>query len=69
MHLSKRQDRSINRQILIVKCPTPEWAKLVQMVEATSANVPAMLKHLNISLPDNNLRLLGQNNMAASLMR
>lgn len=40
--------------------PDTEWAKLVQMVEATSANVPAMLKHLNISLPDNNLRLLGQ---------
>jgi hypothetical protein len=38
--------------------PDSEWAKLVQLVEATSANVPAMLKYLNVRVPGDNLRLL-----------
>lgn len=40
--------------------PNDEWAKLVQLVEATKANVPAMLKHLKITLPNDNLKLLNQ---------
>ena len=38
--------------------PDAEWARLVQLVEATSSNVPAMLKALKIELPNNNLQLL-----------
>lgn len=40
--------------------PDAEWAKLVQLTEAAKANVPAMLKHLKITLPDDNLKLLNQ---------
>lgn len=40
--------------------PDHEWARLVQLVEATSANIPAMLKHLSIVVADNNLKLLNQ---------
>lgn len=40
--------------------PDAEWARLVQLIETTSANIPAMLKHLKISLPDDNLKLLTQ---------
>jgi hypothetical protein len=35
-------------------------AKLIQLVEATSANVPAMLKYLGIALPNDNLALLNR---------
>jgi hypothetical protein len=35
-----------------------ELAKLVQLVEATGANVPVMLQYLGISLANNNLSLL-----------
>lgn len=44
----------------VEEMPDAEWAKLVQLVEATQANVPAMLKYLHINVPDNNLRLLNQ---------
>jgi len=44
--------------------PDAEWAALVQLREATGANVPAMLRHLNIILPDNNLKLLDQGQYA-----
>lgn len=40
--------------------PDAEFAKLQQLVQATSAKIPAMLEHLNIRLPDNNLRLLNE---------
>lgn len=40
--------------------PDHEWARLVQLVEATNANIPAMLKHLSIVVADNNLKLLNQ---------
>lgn len=40
--------------------PDHEWARLVQLVQATSANIPAMLKHLSIVIADNNLKLLDQ---------
>lgn len=40
--------------------PDHEWSRLVQLVEATSANIPAMLKHLSIVVADNNLKLLNQ---------
>lgn len=40
--------------------PDAEFAKLQQLVQATSANIPALLKHLQISLPNDNLRLLTQ---------
>lgn len=45
--------------------PDHEWAKLVQLVEATNTNVPAMLSHLRISVANNNLRLLNQDQYAA----
>lgn len=44
--------------------PDAEWAKLVQLREASQTNVPALLKHLNINLPNNNLRLLDQDQYA-----
>lgn len=37
-----------------------ETAKLIQLVEATNANVPAMLKYLGIALPNDNLALLNR---------
>lgn len=40
--------------------PAHEWAKLVQLIEATSADTDAMLRHLKINVRDNNLRLLNQ---------
>jgi hypothetical protein len=40
--------------------PDHEWAKLVQLVEAAQANVPALLKFLKIELPNDNLKLLNQ---------
>lgn len=49
-----------SRQARSDEMPDHEWAKLVQLVEATNANIPAMLKHLSIVVADNNLRLLNQ---------
>lgn len=46
------------------KMPPDEWAKLQSLIKATSPNVPAMLRHLKISLPDNNLELLNQRQYA-----
>ena len=40
--------------------PDHEWSRLIQLVEATNTNVPALLKALKITLPDDNLRLLSQ---------
>lgn len=40
--------------------PADKWAKLVQLREATKANIPALLKYLNISLPNDDLELLSQ---------
>jgi hypothetical protein len=47
--------------------PDHEWSRLVQLVEATSANIPAMLKHLSIVVADNNLKLLNQDDYARVL--
>lgn len=44
--------------------PDHEWAKLVQLVEASKANVSALLKYLKISVPNDNLRLLNQDQYA-----
>lgn len=38
--------------------PADKWAILVAKRDASGANIPAMLRFLNISLPDNNLQLL-----------
>jgi DNA recombination protein Rad52 len=38
--------------------PDADWARLVQLVEQTSSNIPALLKALRIELPNNNLQLL-----------
>lgn len=38
--------------------PDAEWAAMVQLREASQVNVPAMLKHLGIQVPNDNLRLL-----------
>lgn len=40
--------------------PDHEWAKLVQLVQASQANIPALLKYLKIGLPNDDLRLLDQ---------
>lgn len=40
--------------------PDAEWAKLVQLIEATKTNVATLLKYLGINLPADNLRLLNQ---------
>lgn len=38
--------------------PDGEWARLVQLVEATNSNIPALLRALKITLPNDNLQLL-----------
>lgn len=38
--------------------PDADWARLVQLVEATSSNIPKLLQALKINLPNNNLQLL-----------
>jgi len=43
-----------------VRVPDAEMALLTNLVQATSSNVPALLKHLRIVLPDNNLTFLSQ---------
>ncbi len=47
--------------------PDAEWSKLVQLVETTKANIPAMLGFLKINVPNNNLRLLNQEQYAKVL--
>jgi len=42
------------------KMPDAEWAKLSSLLSATNANVPAMLRHLQISVPNNDLTQLNQ---------
>ena len=38
--------------------PDAEWAHLVQLVQATNSNIPALLKALKVTLPNDNLQLL-----------
>ena len=45
--------------------PDAEWSKLSNLLKATNANVPAMLRHLQISLPNDNLKLLNQDQYQA----
>lgn len=45
-------------EVAATKIPDDQWAYLVQLKEASKANVPAMLKHLKISLPGDDLSLL-----------
>lgn len=44
--------------------PDAEYNKLIQLVEATGANVSAMLKFLKIKVANDNLRLLNQTQFA-----
>ena len=44
----------------VEKMPDAEWAKLSSLLSATNANVPAMLRHLQISVPNNDLTQLNQ---------
>jgi len=44
----------------VEEMPDHEWARLTQLVQATSTNIPAMLKHLSIVVAGDNLRLLSQ---------
>ncbi len=44
--------------------PDHERVRLVQLVEQTNTNVPAMLKHLSIVVADNNLSLLNPDQYA-----
>lgn len=44
--------------------PYHERVRLMQLVEQTNANIPAMLKHLSIVVADNNLSLLNQDQYA-----
>lgn len=45
-------------EVAATKIPDDQWAYLVQLKEASKANVPAMLKHLKINLPGDDLSLL-----------
>lgn len=47
--------------------PDTEYNKLIQLVEATGANVNAMLKFLKINVANDNLRLLNQDQYAQVL--
>lgn len=47
--------------------PDAEYNKLIQLVEATGANVAAMLKFLKIRVANDNLRLLNQDQYAQVL--
>jgi len=38
--------------------PDAEWARIAQLVQATSSNIPALLKALKITIPNDNLQLL-----------
>jgi len=48
----------VNVQAPAELMPDAEWAKLTQLVQATRSNIPALLKALKISLPNDNLQLL-----------
>lgn len=59
LHPEKSEDASAAEEM-----PDHEWAKLTQLVQATNAKVPQMLKHLSIEVDGNNLRLLNQTDYA-----
>lgn len=52
------EDDDAERAIPSPELPDAEWAKMQQLIAATSANVPAMLAHLKIRLRDDNLSTL-----------
>lgn len=47
--------------------PDAEWSRLTQLIEATNSNVPALLGFLKISVPNNNIQLLNQDQYGAAL--